>query len=141
MDAVQDPGRQLLPCASGVMASNTVLFLVVVSGADSDRLEESRSTGPRYTRDSLRSLLQLLGCKPRLAYKIMQAVFQSVEQTISNVRQLRTARRTLQIHPHGDGKVYVSLTRTDFTNLVTACAAHYNYRISPSSDELKVACG
>eukprot|EP00878_Enallax_costatus_P035929 GHUV01040185.1.p1 GENE.GHUV01040185.1~~GHUV01040185.1.p1 ORF type:complete len:144 (+),score=24.98 GHUV01040185.1:409-840(+) len=119
---------------------NRILFLVVVSGADVDRLEEPRPAGPRYTRDSLRNLLQLLGCKPRLAYKIMLAVFQAVDQAVINARQQRISRKTFQVHPHRNGKVYVSLTRADFMLLVSTCAAQYSYKISPSSDELKVAC-
>lgn len=46
----------------------------------------------------------------------------------------------LQVHPHRNGKVYVSLTRADFMSLVSSCAAQYSYKISPSSEELKVAC-
>lgn len=120
--------------------SNRILFLVVVSGADVDCLEEPKPAGPRYTRDSLRNLLQLLGCKPRLAYKIMLAVFQAVDQAVITARQQRTSRKTFQVHPHRNGKVYVSLTRADFMLLVSTCAAQYSYKISPSSDELKVAC-
>lgn len=47
---------------------------------------------------------------------------------------------SLQVHPHRNGKVYVSLTRADFMSLVSTCAAQYSYKISPSSEELKVAC-
>lgn len=119
---------------------NRILFLVVVCGADSDCLEDPRPAGPRYTRDSLRSLLQLLGCKPRVAYKIMLAVFQAVDQAVTNARQQRISRKTFQVHAHRNGKVYVSLTRADFMLLVSSCAAQYSYKISPSSDELKVAC-
>jgi pantothenate kinase-related protein Tda10 len=46
----------------------------------------------------------------------------------------------MQVHPHRNGKVYVSLTRADFMSLVSTCAAQYSYKISPSSEELKVAC-
>jgi hypothetical protein len=44
------------------------------------------------------------------------------------------------VHPHRNGRVYVSLTRADFMALVSTCAAQYSYKISPSSEELKVAC-
>jgi hypothetical protein len=119
-------------------SGSRILFLVVVSGADLDCLEEPRPAGPRYTRDSLRSLLQLLGCKPRLAYKISLGVFAAVDQAVASARGTR--RTTFQVHPHRNGKLWVSLTRGDFMGLVSGCAAQYAYKISPSSDELKVAC-
>eukprot|EP00879_Flechtneria_rotunda_P028034 GHRR01030108.1.p1 GENE.GHRR01030108.1~~GHRR01030108.1.p1 ORF type:complete len:322 (+),score=79.89 GHRR01030108.1:125-1090(+) len=120
--------------------TSRILFMVVVSGADLDCLEDPRPSGPQYTRDSLRNLLQLLGCKPRLAYKIMLAVFQTVDQAVINARQQRISRKTFQVHPHRNGRVYVSLIRRDFMSLVSTCAAQFSYNISPSSDELKVAC-
>lgn len=135
-----NPSLAATAAPGSTSTGNHILFLLVVSGADLDTLEEPRPSGPRYTRDSLRSLLQLLGCKPRLAYKIMLAVFQTVAQAVSNARQQRISRKTFQVHPHRNGKVYVSLTRADFTLLVSTCAAQYSYKISPSSDELKVAC-
>eukprot|EP00775_Hariotina_reticulata_P003342 gene3342-3618_t len=88
-----------------VTSSNPILFLVVVSGADLDCLEDPKPSGPKYTRDTLRSLLQLLGCKPRLAYKIMLAVFQAVDQAVINARQQRISRKTFQVHPHRNGRV------------------------------------
>jgi hypothetical protein len=130
------------PATAGPPASTSsgsrILFLVVVSGADLDCLEEPRPAGPRYTRDSLRSLLQLLGCKPRLAYKISLGVFAAVDQAVASARGTR--RTTFQVHPHRNGKLWVSLTRGDFMGLVSGCAGQYAYKISPSSDELKVAC-
>lgn len=97
--------QQLQPCAfqqPAIASAGRVLFLVVVSGADVDCLEEPRPAGPKYTRDSLRNLLQLLGCKPRLSYKIMLAVFQSVEQAITAARQQRMSRQTLQVRLSAD---------------------------------------
>jgi len=78
-------------------SANRILFLVVVSGADLDCLEDPKPTGPTYTRDSLRNLLQLLGCKPRLAYKVMLAVFQAVDQAVKTARQQRISRKTFQV--------------------------------------------
>jgi hypothetical protein len=100
-------------------AANRILFLVVVSGADLDTLEDPRPTGPRYTRDSLRNLLQLLGCKPRLAYKVMLAVFQAVDTAVTTARQQRISRKTFQVSTfrfvvvvvHGDGDIE-SICRT-----------------------------
>lgn len=50
--------------------------------------------GPRYTRDALRSLLLLLGCKPRLAYKISSGVFAAVDAAVASARGARGCRRT-----------------------------------------------
>jgi hypothetical protein len=126
---------------ASISSGSRILFLVVVSGADLDCLEEPRPAGPRYTRDSLRSLLQLLGCKPRLAYKISLGVFAAVDQAVASARGARGCRRTtFQVHPHRNGKLWVSLTRGDFMGLVSGCTGQYAYKISPSSDELKVAC-
>lgn len=83
--------------AAGAASANRILFLVVVSGADLDCLEDPKPTGPRYTRDSLRNLLQLLGCKPRLAFKVMQAVFTAVDQAVTTARQQRISRKTFQV--------------------------------------------
>jgi hypothetical protein len=45
------------------------------------------------------------------------------------------------VYPPGGNKVHVSLSRSDFNDLLSASAAQYSYKISPTSDELKVACG
>jgi hypothetical protein len=82
----------------GAASANRILFLVVVSGADLDCLEDPKPTGPRYTRDSLRNLLQLLGCKPRLAFKVMLAVFQAVDAAVTTARQQRISRKTFQVN-------------------------------------------
>jgi hypothetical protein len=47
----------------------------------------------------------------------------------------------VQLVPHGDGVFAVALPRPLFCELLSSCAAQHNYRISPGSDELKVACG
>ncbi|KAF8059755.1 LPA1 [Scenedesmus sp. PABB004] len=120
--------------------SGRVLFLVVASGADPGALDERRPAGPRYTRDSLRALLQLLGCKPRLAAKVAAAVFGGVEAAVAAARGARGGAPGFRVHPHRNGKVGVSLARPDFAALVSTCAARYALKISPASDELRVAC-
>lgn len=89
--------HQAASAAPPAASANRILFLVVVSGADLDCLEDPKPTGPRYTRDSLRNLLQLLGCKPRLAFKVMQAVFTAVDQAVTTARQQRISRKTFQV--------------------------------------------
>jgi hypothetical protein len=92
-----DALQQLQSQQQAAASANRILFLVVVSGADLDCLEDPKPTGPRYTRDSLRNLLQLLGCKPRLAYKVMMGVFQAVDQAVTTARQQRISRKTFQV--------------------------------------------
>jgi hypothetical protein len=93
----QQQQLQLQAQQAAATSANRILFLVVVSGADLDCLEDPKPTGPRYTRDSLRNLLQLLGCKPRLAFKVMLAVFQAVDQAVTTARQQRISRKTFQV--------------------------------------------
>lgn len=82
MNAANNNSSSAAVAATTAPPGNRILFLVVVSGADLDCLEDPRPSGPRYTRDSLRSLLQLLGCKPRLAYKIMQVLLHASFQSV-----------------------------------------------------------
>jgi hypothetical protein len=138
------------PPAPAPPAAGRLLYLIVTPGAAAaaDRRDGGRPAGARYTRDSLRCLLQLLGCKPRLAHKIGALVFSSVEAAAAppaagaGARQQRTSRRPFGVHPHGrDGRIAVSLPRPDFLQLVSAAAAQFAYKIAPTSDELKVATG
>jgi hypothetical protein len=130
-------------------ASGRLLYLIVTQGADSaERCDGGRPAGARYTRDSVRALLQLLGCKPRLAHKVMGLVFASIEAAVAppaagaGGRQQRTSRRPFAVHAHGgEGRVAVSLPRAEFMQLVSAAAAQFSYKIAPTSDELKVATG
>lgn len=128
-----------------------LLYLIVTQGAEAPERrphDGGRPAGARYTRDSVRCLLQLLGCKPRLAHKISALVFSSVEALAAppapgaGGRQQRTSRRQIAVHAHGrDGRVAVSLPRGEFMQLVSAAAAQFQYKIAPTSDELKVATG
>lgn len=93
------PQQHMQAQQQAAASANRILFLVVVSGADLDCLEDPKPTGPRYTRDSLRNLLQLLGCKPRLAFKVMLAVFQAVDSAVTTARQQRISRKTFQVCP------------------------------------------
>jgi hypothetical protein len=147
------PAAPPAPAPSGSPAAGAapgrLLYLVVTQGAQApERRDGGRPAGARYTRDSVRSLLQLLGCKPRLAHKIAALVFSSVEALVAppatgaGGRQQRTSRRQFAVHAHGrDGRVAVSLPRAEFLQLVSAAAAQFSYKIAPASDELKVATG
>lgn len=50
-----------------------VLYIVVVDGEDK---REQRKESFRYTRPVLQSSLQLMGCKPRHAFKVYTEVFE-----------------------------------------------------------------
>jgi hypothetical protein len=147
---VAAPAAPQLPLPPVASTNGRLLYLIVTPGAAAagERRGEGgaprRPPGPRYTRDSLRCLLQLLGCKPRLAHKIAGLVFSSVEAAVAPAgasgRQQRTSRRPFAVHPHGgEGRIAVSLPRPDFMQLVSAAAAQFAYKIAPTSDELKVA--
>lgn len=116
-----------------------VAFLLVTKGADSHSLE-SPPEGHRYTRDAVRGVLQLMGCKPRHAYKILQLMFQHVQQKLPELSKLSYRRGSWGVFPHGDDQVYVSMPRQEFNDLLCSCLAEYKYKYAPSSDELKVAC-
>lgn len=50
-----------------------VLYIVVVDGGEEESKEKRRGDGKhsfRYTRSVLQSTLQLMGCKPRHAFKV-----------------------------------------------------------------------
>lgn len=61
------------------MEVTKVLYIVVVDGGEEESKEKRRGDGKhsfRYTRSVLQSTLQLMGCKPRHAFKISQRVFE-----------------------------------------------------------------
>ncbi len=101
--------------------------------------------GHFYTRDGLRSLLVLAGCKPRYAYKVVSLVFQRVAAQLPELQ--RSARRrtdatlrrwALHTHDASRGEFAVSLPRSDFMNsLLLPCLAEHKYRFL--GEDLKVA--
>lgn len=116
-----------------------ISFVVVVNGADMLYMGNASSAGPRYTRDSIRGLLQILGCKPRHAFKIMKLFFLQLHQRIQTSKT-REDRFAIQVHDQHNGCLYVCISRPDFMELVTSCAAKYEYKLSPNSEDLKVSC-
>ncbi|KAL3530534.1 hypothetical protein ACH5RR_009856 [Cinchona calisaya] len=60
-----------------------VLYIVVVDGEEKESEEkkiEDAKHSFRYTRSVLQSTLQLMGCKPRHAFKISQRVFKTIRK-------------------------------------------------------------
>jgi hypothetical protein len=55
-----------------------LLYIVVVDEGetreDGDRAKEKESSSFRYTRSVLQSTLQLMGCKPRHAFKVSRLI-------------------------------------------------------------------
>jgi hypothetical protein len=123
--------------------------------------------GARYTRDSARSLLLLLGIKPRIAVKIAAVLFAALEGAALSAMEgflasggsssvaadptcpfkggrgeAGTPSGITAVHMHRvtDGTSSVSLTRAQFSTLLSECAAQFNYRIG-APDELRVAYG
>lgn len=130
-------------------AGRVVSFVVVVNGADMLHMGDASTAGPRYTRDSVRGLLQTLGCKPRHAYKIMKLVFHALEQRLAVAQaaqaapacsKARAERLAIQVHKHHPGSAYLCISRPDFLELIASSAAQYEYRLAPSSEDLRVSC-
>lgn len=121
-------------------SGSNIAFLVVSKGIDHPcDSGASVPAGPRYTRDTLRSLLQLVGCTLKHSHKVMNTVFKSIEEQVTATR-VRTSRRILQVHRLSDTRVCVSIPRNEFQELLSSCLAQHGYKVTPSADELKVAC-
>ncbi|GIL89526.1 hypothetical protein Vretimale_1911 [Volvox reticuliferus] len=118
-----------------------VAFVVVTKGLDYPTAEERRPSGARYTRDTIRGMLQFMGCKPRHAYKAAQFVFQKLECFAADGRKFSSGSRQLWgVGAHDEGSVYVAMPRSEFYELVCSTLTEYNYKYVPSSDEIKAAC-
>jgi hypothetical protein len=98
----------------------------------------------RYVRDTVRQVLCCMGVKHRHAHKIAQQVFQRIAIQLPELNKPHHRRHAACVHwavwPHENGEVVVSLPRNEFYELLCACLAEHNYKCTPSSDELKVAC-
>ena len=120
--------------------ASTIAFIVVSKGTDHHcDAAASVPQGPRYTRDALRSLLQLLGCTLKHSHKVMSSVFRCMEEQVASTR-VRTSRRILHVHRLCEGRACVSIPRLEFQELLSSCLAQHGYKVAPSADELKVAC-
>ncbi|CAI9105012.1 OLC1v1003839C1 [Oldenlandia corymbosa var. corymbosa] len=91
-----------------------VLYIVVVDGEDEDlegsKLDDGKHSF-RYTRSVLQSTLQLMGCKPRHAFKISQRVFERIrsEYPAENVVEFGS-----EILGLGASKVHSAKENDDF---------------------------
>lgn len=88
----------LTPAATAAAPPARVVYLIVTPGVGGDGAGDAAGAaalpsaacaqvgqvGQRYTRDATRALLQLLGIKPRIAAKIMGAVFAAVEAAVAS---------------------------------------------------------
>lgn len=93
--------------------------------------------GNLYTRDVLKGTLQLLGCKPRHAYRLSDLVFLKVEEHMFGADR-RRARSLWRLHPRGTGSFWLSMPRSAFTRIVMESLAGVVYKGS-LADDLKVA--
>lgn len=73
--------------------------------------------GQIYSRDSLKSALQLLGCKPRTAWKLSESVFQDLEEQVWGQGN-RRSRVLWRLHPRTNGGFWMSLPRGCFNRMV-----------------------
>jgi hypothetical protein len=102
--------------------------------SDLDAVQQLRKpVGPRYTRDGLKCLFLLLGCKPRHAHKLMQSIFENLELGVGLCCSPRGVCTGMY------DRMY-DMTRQKFNEMVATRLSENSFRISPVSDELKVAC-
>ncbi|KAJ9533609.1 hypothetical protein QJQ45_026671, partial [Haematococcus lacustris] len=130
----------------GIMQAPAVLFVIVQKGSYALGLEQGLPQGARYTRDGVRALLLLVGCKPVHAHKVVKRLFRTLSASVpalSKAPQRREdpALASWAAWPTGQGSdVCVSLPRPAFFELLCTCLAEYKYRMTPASEELKAAC-
>ncbi|KAL6756637.1 hypothetical protein V8C86DRAFT_57199 [Haematococcus lacustris] len=128
------------------MQAPAVLFVIVQKGSYALGLEQGLPQGARYTRDGVRALLLLVGCKPVHAHKVVKRLFRTLSASVpalSKAPQRREdpALASWAAWPTGQGSdVCVSLPRPAFFELLCTCLAEYKYRMTPASEELKAAC-
>lgn len=129
-----------LPVVQQEPQQRNVLYLLVFASSDQG-LAAGIPPGVRYTRDGLRSLLLLMGCKPRYAHKIVSMVFQRVTAQLfelSRPARRRSSAQRWACWPHDQREVSVSLPRSDFNSLLLSCLAEFKYK--PEAESLKIAC-
>ncbi|KAM2692467.1 hypothetical protein EV2_006752 [Malus domestica] len=135
-----------------------VLYIVVVD--DGDKREKGKESF-RYTRPVLQSCLQLMGCKPRHAFKISQRVFESIRnESSSNVLLLEGTEivppgKAEACNHLGSGKddrsksipfelykarTTVVVRRKTFLNVVCDAQAEYKYVGPNQQADLALAC-
>lgn len=83
----------------------------------------------------------MMGVKGRCANKATQLFFAKLERMANTETRFSTGSRQLwQVHQHTEGRVYVSMPRSEFYELCCSSLTEYKYKYAPSSDELKAAC-
>jgi len=119
-------------------------YLLIQQGASPCPTQQE---GVRYCRDGIRQILGCMGVKHRHAFKIAQLLFLRVGSHLPELAKKPHHRRVSScmhwaVWPHGKGgaEVCVSLPRSEFYELLCTCLVEHNYKCTPSSEELRVAC-
>ena len=132
--AVGDGAHRMQACG------RTVLYLVVTKVGVVPELKAC-PPGERYTREGVRALLSLMGCKSKVAHKVQAQVWAKVSAQLPELCRPAHRRPNTQLWgcwPCDDEQsCAVSLSRSDFNELLTSCLAEYNYR---DPEKLKLAC-
>ncbi|MEW5304223.1 MAG: hypothetical protein WDW36_006848 [Sanguina aurantia] len=97
--------------------------------------------GARYTHDAVRGMLTTMGCKPRYSHKAVKLLFSHVARLVKEGARETHSRRIWTSFPWPGNRIYVCVPRHAFMELVCTTLAEYNYKFSPSSDEVKIASG
>ncbi|KAJ3693102.1 hypothetical protein LUZ60_012197 [Juncus effusus] len=125
-----------------------LLYVVVVDRED----DNGDSSSFRYTRAVLQSTLQLMGCKPRHAFKISKRVFEVLreecsEKQTNNLITKENKNGTKELIQNGDSgfelykrKTTVIISREKFLNIVCHALSMYKYVGPNQRADLILAC-
>lgn len=102
------PCGSLPAAAPAESVEKFVLFLLVTRTGEQPHARHGPPAGVRYTRDGVRGVLQLMGCKPRHAHKAVKHVFQAVAEHLPELsrpphRRSSPHLATWTAWPHGSG--------------------------------------
>ncbi|KAL0019715.1 hypothetical protein WJX77_003829 [Trebouxia sp. C0004] len=135
-----------MPDARQRSSSEAVSVLLVTDGGDPPDVQAGSNYKPhraRYTKSMLRSTLQLMGCKPRTAYKVSERVYRVLHEELNGAgrdllpKSLSPLQDRLQ-RSEGTGPS-IALCRQEFEDLVIAQLEAYTEKPADSQD-LRNAC-
>lgn len=135
-----------LVCSSGALSGISIGSPLSSDGISSLPLAPASAviyppSGARYTHDAVREMLTTMGCKPRYSHKAVKLLFSHVSRLVKEGARETHSRRIWTSFPWPGSRIYVCVPRHVFMELVCTTLAEYNYKFSPSSDEVKIASG
>ncbi|KAJ0908841.1 putative P-loop containing nucleoside triphosphate hydrolase [Helianthus annuus] len=116
-------------------------------------VEDDQHVAFRYTRHVLHNTLQLMGCKPRHAFKISQRVFEIMRaeclgETLAAMGVIKAGKENNQLDEEGGSipfesykrRTTVVVKRRRFIDVVCDALAEYKYVGPKQRDDLVLAC-